>query len=257
MLASNSAAKERILAMGNWGSGKTHSWATIAKWYRSTGTPGTFYVIDTDNTTLRTLEAYDDWEQNVVVEEALDWVELAAATTKFLEGAEPDDWLIIDSIDKPWSYVQDYYIAEMFGTDSADFFFQARLAGNKGSPLADGHGTNWQVINRLYQRWIMPIIRFQGHVYAATPAQAVTEPDNSGKGGDSREIRETFGRMGVRPSGQKGLAFQMHTVLLMQSRGKDEWTLTSAKDRSRDLLVGQPMHDFCLNYLIGVGKWTM
>jgi hypothetical protein len=257
MLTSHDPAAERILALGLYGSGKTKSWADIAKWYRTSGTPGMFYVLDTDNTTLRTLTGYEGWEQNVVRQDVPDWETLTALTDEFFAKATQDDWLVIDSIDQAWTGVQDYYTEQVFGKDSADFFLQAKLAGQSGHPLADGFGQNWQVINKLYQRWVGKVIRWPGHVYACTPSQAVVEPNASGKGGDSREIRETFGRYGVRPAGQKALGFQFHTVLLMQSPSRDEWKITSVKDRSRELLVGAPNLDFVVSYLLPVGGWEI
>lgn len=257
MLTSNDPAGERILSMGLYGSGKTKSWADVAKWYRTTDTPGMFYVLDTDNTTLRTLTAYEGWEANVVRQDVPDWETLTRLTDNFFENATRDDWLVIDSIDAAWTGVQDYYTEQVFGKDSADFFMQAKLAGQAGHPLADGFGQNWQVINKLYQRWIGKVIRWPGHVYACTPAQAVVEPNASGKGGDSREVRETFGRYGVRPAGQKALGFQFHTVLLMQSPAKDEWSITSVKDRSRELLLRAPVIDFTMSYLLAVAGWQV
>lgn len=257
MLTSNSSATERILAMGLYGSGKTHAWATIADWYRRTDTPGHFYVLDTDNTSLRTLDGYTDWNKNVTRVDIADWRALTSQTGDWFGQAAPTDWLIVDSIDKPWSMVQDFFIEEQFGTDADAFFMQARKANAAGHPLASDYGSNWTVINKLYSRWIGQVIRWPGHVYAATPAQQVAEPNNGGRGGDSREIRETFGRYGVRPTGQKALGFQFHTVLLLQSPSRDEWTLTSVKDRSRELQVAAPMFDFVASYLVPVAGWSV
>lgn len=257
MLVSSNPATERILSMGQWGAGKTHAWISIARWYRNTGTPGTFHVLDTDNTSLRSLSTDDDWEQNIIRADITNWSDLISHTAKFFESAGPNDWLIVDSIDMPWSMVQDHYIEEMFGKDADAFFMDARKASASGHPLASDYGSNWTVINKLYSKWIGQVIRFPGHVYACTPAQQVTQPNASGKGGDSREIRETFGRYGVRPAGQKGLGFQFHTVLLLQSPSAGEWKMTSVKDRSRELLVGQDLSDFALGYLIGTAGWEI
>ena len=257
MLVSNSSAKERILAIGMWGSGKTNCWVNIARWYRTTETPGTFYVLDTDNTSLRSLEADDDWEKNVVRVDIHEWNALTSQTGKFFQDATVDDWLIVDSIDKPWTMVQDHYVEEMFGKDADVFFLDQRKANQAGHPLASDYGSNWTVINKLYSKWMGQVIRWPGHVFACSPSQPVQEPNASGKGGDSREIRETFGRYGVKPSGQKSLAFQVHTVLLMQSPSRDEWKITSVKDRSRELLVGAPNLDFVVSYLLPVANWRV
>jgi hypothetical protein len=256
-LTSTSAAPERILSMGMWGAGKTHAWTTLSKWYRETNTPGIFHVLDSDNTSLRSLDNTGNWEENVVRADVSEWTDLTGWTDKYTETAVTGDWLVIDSIDAAWSLVQDYYISEQFGQDSADFFLAARKANQSGHPLASDYGSNWQVINRLYQRWIMKVIRWPGHVYAATPAQQVTQPNQSGKGGDSKDIRDAFGRYGMRPAGQKNLGFQFHTVLLMASPSKDQYTVTSVKDRSRELLVNQPVSDFTIQYLCGTAGWEL
>lgn len=257
VLASSSAAKERILSIGTWGSGKTTGWVSIARWYRNTNTPGMFYVLDTDNTSLRSLEQDDDWEKNVVRVDINEWSDLTKQTTDWFNNATGDDWLIVDSIDKPWTMVQDHYVEEMFGKEADIFFMDQRKANQAGHPLASDYGSNWTVINKLYSKWMGQVIRWPGHVYACSPSQPVSEPNAQGKGGDSREIRETFGRYGVRPAGQKNLAFQVHTVLLMQSPAKDEWSITSVKDRSRELLLRAPVIDFTMSYLLAVAGWQV
>lgn len=254
MLRSNDPAKERILVTGIYGVGKTEGWVSIARWYRRLETPARFHVLDTDNTTLRTLSTDDDWERNVTRYDIDSWDRLVETTEHLYEQADENDWLIVDSIDWAWQAVQDYFTMQVFGENSADYFLQVRRAGQSGHPLSSEYGVNWQVINKLYQRWIMRVIRWPGHVYACTPSQPVAEPNLGGKGGDSKEIRETFGRFGVRPAGQKNLGFQFHTVLLMQYLG-DSWTITSLKDRSRRLLVSEPVIDFVVTYLLGVAGW--
>src|SRR5437667_6995166 len=80
-----SAAPELILTYGPNGGGKTHTWATVADWYRRTETPGTFYVISTErNAVARLSDAYPDFS-NVVWRDILGWQQLVGLSDEYLQ----------------------------------------------------------------------------------------------------------------------------------------------------------------------------
>lgn len=249
-----SKAKERILLFGREGTGKTYAWCTIANWLRRTDTPGHFYAIDTDMAVGRMADAWPDFESNVTWGDAADWPDYGKLLDSYIASGTEHDWLVVDLIDKAWDAVQNYFIEQVHGKAADEWFLEFRSAGKSGHPLAGEFGINWSVINKLYSAWIGRVLRFPGHVLCCAPADTLQGVTGQGAGRSDPEAIEIFGRLGVKPKGQKSLGHQFHTILLMTTK-RDGWACTTAKDRSRERLTNSPMSDFVLNYLVPVGGW--
>lgn len=249
---SNTRTKERILAFGTYGSGKSHGWATIRAMYAATSTPGHFHIISTEwEMADRTAEGYEDFDTNATIHEATDYESLLTVSEKILESATPEDWLIVDSIGNGWSWAQDNYCQARWGKTFREY--QASLANPKDSDI------NWQQVNNAYRAWINPyVIRFPGHKYACAQADTV---NTEGKWQDSREIKAMFSRIGMKPVGQKELAYAFHTVMLFSHPAPGDYTMTSVDDPSRDHVqhgvVAPPPLGFVKSYLMDVAKWEM
>ena len=243
-----SRAKERILAYGYMGSGKTYGWTEIASMYQQTDTPGTFYVVSTEfQSAERALEPYPDLE-NVVIIEALSWDELHSASAAYREAATGDDWLVIDSIAAAWQWVQDDHTQERWGKDHARYFGELERGKSE---------INWQVVNDEYRQFMLPnVIRFPGHVYACTPADELREVTGNKDPEDAR-IRRVFGRFGLKPVGQKDLAYQLHSILLFEQPRHGTFELTTVDDHARKALNHDPIINFPFSYLMGVAGWSV
>lgn len=243
--------------MGPWNAGKSRAWCSIGAWLRRTGAPGRLYVIDTDRAVDRMAEEWTDFYNNVESVDAYEWSDYTDALRTFSKAATSDDWLVVDMIDQAWDAVQNHFVQEVFGKDASSFFLESRKAGDKGHPLAEGYGVNWNVINKLYASFMGGVIRWPGHVVCCTPVDSVQQPDRSGKGGDSRDVLDLYGPFGAKPRGQKALGFQFHTILLLNHRRDDKWAFTSIKDRGRDRPVNEQLNDFVMDYLVKVAKWEL
>jgi hypothetical protein len=249
---SRQLTRERILAYGNMGSGKSHGWAALRKWYEVTDTPGHFYIISTEwEMALRTAEAYLDgtpgnnFFSNATIKEAWDFTTLLDVCKEMGTKTVDGDWLVIDSISNFWLWTQDEYAVQHFGFET-----MAEARAERGNLEV-----NWQKVNADYRSLVLPLItRNPAHVYACAQGDTVT---NDGKWKDSKEITEMFGRYGMKPVGQKQLGYQFHTVLLMKADGKDSWAYTTVDDPSRDKKVSEPVLDFVMSYLMPVAGWEM
>lgn len=277
-------ARERVLAMGAPGSGKTRLWLTIAKKAEQLRSTGTFYVQDTDMAVRRMIgEAeflllqdrtqfmrYEEpanprlegkWvpEDGVVVEnprvvvyEPYEWPEYVTAMAASARAATNDDWLVVDLANPAWDAVQDEYIDHVFKKESVDFYLEARLANKKGGAL-DGE-KDWQHINRMYREWSKHLMRFRGHIFACTGVKAVS---SEGQRADAKEVRITFGGIGVKPEGQKHLWHTFHTIIYLVEFKPGEYQMTTPKDREREKMVGAPIKDFVMDYLVPVAGWKL
>ena len=244
--------RERILVMGPPGAGKSTTWKDIAEWYDRTGAQGTMYVADSDGAwegqrptdghldgRVKATDVYDFPSIVGVVEEA---------TTNFQSG----DFLVIDMIDKAWSYAQSHYYEQVYGKELDQFWLEAKKDGvNPGGEW----GSNWTVINKLHQSLMLKLQRYPGHLIACAPVAEVRQPDRQGAGGDRKEILHLFGKFGVKPQGQKDLPYNFHTVLFLQDVPRLGYTYTSIKDRDRELVSGEPLASFVKSYLIAKAGW--
>jgi hypothetical protein len=236
--------RERILVLGGPGSGKTFGWLKLAARYRQSG----FYVIDSEVGGERSLQEFPDLD-NVHIYPVADWSEYRAAQKEVVAKAGEGDWIVLDMADKAWSAVQRYYISEVFGGEMGEYFLAARVKLKKdakslfaGRDAALKGWTDWPVVNRLYEDFIFPLVyRSKAHLYMATSGQPVSEEDG-------REVRELYGPYGLRPAGQKQLAYQPDTVLLL-AHAKDGYYMTTIKDRGgRQYFDRQKLLNFPVQY---------
>jgi AAA domain len=244
---------ERILAFGPPGSGKTTNWLDIAKWAEQTGSDSQFYVLDTDFSVDRMLISYPEISKRVHISVGYDWDDYSTFLHLVSNKATPADWVVVDFIGSAWATVQSYFTEQVFKQDIADYFLQARkeLGANKSLSTLDGW-TDWSVINALYKKWVNPLL-FKGryHLYATAKGDSLSSDK---KPTEDASTRQLFLPLGVKPVGQKDLAFQFHTVLLT-NRSREARTITSVKDRERGELAGVPVKSFVMDYLVKVGGW--
>lgn len=241
--------RERILAIGSPGSGKTTAWLSIAFWAQATGSDAQFYVLDTDFAARHMLLSspkYGDLT-NVHVYEAIEWEQYTAAIADILPKMRPQDWLVVDFMGSAWDAVQEWYVAQVFKDDIGSFFMQARKGGGEA---LDGW-RDWGVINRVYKQFANDVLfKCPGQLFTTAVAEAMRDTDD-------RAMRSVFGPHGVRPRGQKHLAHGVHTVLLLMAPKAGEVMITTVKDRERAPLNAAKLNDFAVDYLVNVAGWDL
>jgi len=248
------AFQERILAMGGMGSGKTTGWLSAAYWSHKTKSPAHFYVIDSDAAASRMLRGtkYQPLE-NVTVYNAFEWETIQSATEDIVPKLTPDDWAVVDFMGPCWDAVQAWYVQEIYGkANMGDYFMDIRRAKAKGTSVQELEGwKDYGVINPVYRTWMNELVHTSpAHLYLTATTAGIRETDDKG-------LKQIFQAFGVRPVGQKHMAFQVHTVLLFQMMKQNEWFLNSVKDRERELLVGTRVNDFTRDYLVKVAGWKL
>jgi len=254
MLQQSKNLRERILAIGSFGSGKSYAWLSIARKAQKTGSKAKFYCIDTDLSIERMLTEEFSELRNVELECVFEWEEYTAALDKFKKISTPQDWIIVDMIDIAWEAVQGYFTEEIFSKDIGQFFIEARKSmkpGDKKVKIFDGW-KDWQIINRLYFTWVNKLIyQSKSHIFATAKVEKISDED------EDKNTRLLFGQYGVKPRGQKYLGHQFHTVLLLNQFKANDYRITTIKDRGRKVLEGASLRDFSIQYLVGVAKWKI
>ena len=282
--------RERILTMGVTGSGKSYHWLKMAEILLPTG--AIFRCLDTDNAIDFMLNTQfkhllPENGGNVYVHPAFEWPEykkgvawlrqkgLSADQLKNMDihlkkayttPMQDHDWVIVDMADEAWTTVQSYFVEQVFGEDIGDYFLSVRkqlqerggkskVSGKEATSLMPeglSGWIDWVVINKLYNDWIKPIIyQVPCNVYATTK---VDKLDRNSK---DVEMTMLFGDLGIKPSGQKRLGHQMHSVFLLIP-GADKWFITTAKDRGgRDYFKKTPLVSFYKQYLVAKAGWSI
>jgi len=271
---------ERMLVMGPPGSGKTKQWLDIATILKPKNV--NFYCIDTDNAVNFMLATQykglsKDEGGNVTVFPCFDWGDYVGRTDekgayvpgalqKILKLVKRDDWIILDMADKPWDAVQRFYTDEIFGVDKGTYFLQARKilqskvkSGKKASALSEEAfkgWTDWVVINALYGDFIYRLLSCPvTNIYMTTKVQPLSSRENPAS-------RIAYGDYGIKPTGQKDLGHQVHTIMLFKvdvtTKKHPTWYITTVKDRSgREYFADVQLVSFYYQYFVAKAGWPI
>lgn len=246
-------ARERILGYGPAGAGKSTAILTVARRCPDS----TFRVIDNefDNYDRLLDTEFSDLE-NVDVSPMTDWEGFLPKVKELKRESEKNDWLVVDSMTPTWDWVQEAYISRIFDEEMDEFFVNMRIAQQNSKDAPDGLDgwKDWGVINKMYSPLYRELLTTNCHVYLTAEADKLSEPIK-GKGGESKEGKQLFGVLGLKPKGQKRLGHIAQTVILFSKSRQGEWVMNSAKDRGRSEMEDTPVGDFSKDYLVGVAGW--
>lgn len=264
-------ARERILAIGGTGEGKSTALLSIALWHQRRGSDARFFVLSSGDLAYEQMLSAERYAglTNIEYEDCFeygDWVEHGRAFLKKARkraeanGGQSNDWLVPDLYSTLWPATQDYYMENVTGTAGEDFWTAAakRAEGsNNGFELfAD---LNWTAINRFYREFSQKVMgRWPGHVFAVAAAKPV-EKDRGGKVTEAdANIANWFGRLGVKPAGQKDMAYEFRDIVVCRRLASGMYTLTTAKAREREVeLKGQEWdRNFFQRFMMPVCNWS-
>ena len=235
--------REKILAIGAPGSGKSYSGLTIARCFPD----NRFFIMDSDDAVPRMLATDFADLNNVTILPCVEWPDYEKAVKTVEKDSKPGDWLMIDLITQAWAAVQNYFVETIYAESLSELLMRMRAAMKAGDTrLKTLEGWNdWRPIKALYNDNLMRRIKYKisAHVYATASVRA---PRDS----DERDIKEMFAG-GKMPEGEKHLGHEFFTILNAQHL-RDGWTMSTIKDIGRKLMDRQPMPNFGLGYVIAV-----
>lgn len=250
MLHPPGSRRERILAYGTAGAGKSNVWLAIAEWLHKTKAPGHVWVIDTDCAwdAYRPLDGHLD--DIVTAFPIHQWDDYKVAVAEIRVKGKAEDWFSIDLVDVVWDAAQEGWSEKAEGKDIDEFFLMHKVQGtNPGGE----YGTNWVQIKRMYRSVVNLIVRFPGHVVCCASASEVKE--KKGQFGDDATVVAKYGRVGYKPNGEGKLAHLFHTEIYFVD-SPSGYRMTSVKDRQRERFAGEMVSpDFVLAYLIRRAGW--
>lgn len=251
---------ERILLFGKEGTGKTRAVLSVAQRIPSAH----FHVIDTDYSASYDHLMHTEFptvgevgNMTTYVTGPWNWTDIAAAAREAQAKMRRGDWLVVDSMTPCWKAVQEHFVQEVHGSNIEAYLLDvrrkreeaAKKGGKRGSSLEAFDGwMDWSVINPMYSKLHRCILDQPGHLIITAEGQALG--DN-----DSKAMRDQYQAVQMRPAGQKQLGFITRTVLAVKKGRKDDYTLTTVKDRGREDVEDMELDDFAKQYLQGVAGW--
>lgn len=251
---------ERALLYGGSDSGKSRALLCIAKWHQKRGSDAVFYICSNDlgyEPLLAPGGEFDDLE-NVDVKDATTMAEHFEIVRRANAKIRSHDWLVVDLLSAVWDAAQDEYAERQFGKDLAEYWSTEAPKGSDDYPVK---GWEWGPINKRYRSFaINEVMRTKGHVMCMSGQSPLKQASRNGTGGETPEIAALYGRIGWKPAGQKDDTHRFHTVLhLAPKPRRDGWTWTTARDRAavREAHTAEPLSDFFMGYLRGVGGWSL
>ena len=259
MLHAPHPRRERPLIYGRFNSGKSSCWLSVADWSERTDADITIHLGDTDHAwdAMRPIDGSLDRIVQVTDLDINDYRPWLDWTKKTRENVRPEDWVVVDMIDKAWTAAQGHYWAQMTGDDVlAEVYLRNQQAlaskGREGEYMAGDHGANWGIINKFYNAFFQAVINMPCHVMCIAPATEVRENEKP-------EIRNQF-KVGWKPVGQKDLPHGFHTVLFAAEATEGKWIYTTIRERGpigqkRQMLKGEEVVGFVETYLFGVAGW--
>jgi hypothetical protein len=261
LLVPSGVGRERVLAYGSEGAGKTFAAFSIMN-----KVSGRAFYLDTDDTVIPFLdgERFHHLQERVTFTTPYEFGEALEQVEKWRAEATADDWLVIDRADWLWDAAQAEFSDKVFGTDIDEHLMQHRMAleearakaakSNQKAPKAgnpfEGF-TDWPIIKKRHQRIMRAAMTFPGHVYLVTAEKKVDEKL------DDPDILRSYGRVGARPAGEKNNGYLVRTVIRFQGNNPQTWRITTVKDREREYLDGVGVKDFALDYLVRIGGWKV
>lgn len=229
-------SRERILAVGIEGTGKTQIGLQIARACDDV----TCWVIETDPSWERSLEdpEFEDLT-NIELLRCRDWPATKAAIERVWAEAGRDDWIIFDNISRPWQWIRDWYWATILDEPRDEFLLRVRkaeiaaLTGGKqdddGAHKASQEDfAEWEFINPHYDTHVTQrLLDPPCHLYLTAWAKPWVDRFDS----KNRELANLYESHGVKPAGQKETGRLTNTVLLLLKTHSGGYQMTTVKDR--------------------------
>lgn len=259
--APNSHSRERIMAFGGAGAGKSFNYYTIARLAMKTGSDSVFRVLDTDESAWRMLEdpafagILDEAGEpiNIEITEAYNWQTFVDGLEKIHAVTQPQDWTLIDMLSPTWTWVQDHFTEKVFKQGMDDYFLQKRAAmrgDEKKVQMFEGW-RDWPTINTMYGKLQEKILRWPGHLYVTSEQKAINTDQTE------KDTKSLFGPHGVVPVGQKRNPHLFQTILWHREIRPGVREITTVKDRSRAQMAGTEITDFTMQYLVRTAGWKL
>lgn len=258
-------SRERILAFGGAGGGKSYQFLHILKRLAKSGSKAQGFVICTDRAYERDAEAPEFeilLDQGTLEYEIVkDWDATMKTLDSYLGQVKRDDWISVDLAGPTWQFVQQSFTERVYGTDKSEWLVQ--IARDVAEGREEQHKKkrggfegrkDWGVINAMYGDFAIPLlVEANCHVYITAEEDKLGDDDFK----ENKELRNIFEDYGKKPKCQKSIPHFSHTILHFGMVG-GHYVVNTLRDRGgREKMEGLRVDDrrFDRFYLEKVAGW--
>lgn len=272
--------QERILAFGVEGTGKSEAWISIAVAAQESGAESHFYVIDTDGSAKVSLLAHPELH-NISIYQASDpdgllihpdgevtehgtWWEAFAEASRLIRALRPgpEDWIVIDRLDRMWDAVQSWWIDKAYQQDEDAYWAELRAEqvaakeGGKGTDRDYGGfqgNRDWVQIKKVYNTGVLGLL-------AGPPCHKFVvclEKDIHPQSKRAAQLRGLYGETMPAGKGDQGADFWL-TVQFKRAPGGDHLVFVRrTKDRAFENpgVIDITDKGFAEGFLVDVWGW--
>jgi len=282
--------RERILVGGAPGSGKTYGWLTIAQAFPNLH----FHVLDPEDGVDRTRIGFPDPEhpaelKNITYYSVPVWLgrvdpETPGSKDRFVGGVtgaferikrevKPGDWIIVEALGALWDMAQDGFVGAIWDKGIGEYFLERRrLQAEQEKAIMEGKSKgkvssrlealdgwkDWSVIKRLHNSDVIVPICTQLPVHSYfTTSLSVISPSEARR--EEPELQALYKDTLIRPDGEKRNLFRVQSAFKFSGNRRDGFVMsTFLKEWSnRRWVENLPLHNFALQYLVGIGGWKL
>ena len=157
-LLKDTTRREFILLAGKDGVGKTSAIISAAKFVSLIYPEQTFWVIDTENKFVPTLQSWGEVPPNLKLFKCSTMNEVTAAFDAIMEQRKPGDWLGIESAARLWERAQDLGYQAITGTMKADYMEKRRAVAGTKPPVTPQPDQLWSIIKGAHDAALFDVI---------------------------------------------------------------------------------------------------
>lgn len=252
--------RERLLLSGGPKTGKTAGLLSIAEMLAKGDSGAKVFWFDSEGAIWDSAEVVDPLVGSgmMTVTQGSSYHDFEAFVKMVMGDATDHDWVMVDKADAFWGWTQKFYSREVKGKDLNVAIREANKAGENVGWGGVSHvidRSEWKVVTDYYDDVMLQLIlpaegRPHLHLAFTTEVKDLTDEDAEGLKAQMR--------FGVKPTGQKGLPFQMRTLVYLEAlRGQGHMYSTVERHGSgRPNEERVPFTNFALGYLMSKARWT-
>lgn len=239
--------RERILAYGSAGVGKSFAILNLAQIVSVTSPESTVWIIDADDGLAKLRKAKFPFLTNIKWEHILAWPQIQEAIPFLKANVKRHDWICIDMIGRFWEMAQSFEVGEVYGKTASEFMLVARaeaIAAAKLNKPATLPSVDWNIVKKLHNDDFIDKLAsdFPCNLFVTTSADPLIADM------DDPKTIAMFASVGFKPDGEKRNPHRFDTVMFLRSMRDGTRVFSTIKDRARPLIKETPFESLIGDY---------
>lgn len=238
--------RERVLAYGGPGVGKSTAILKLAQTLSVVDPKATVWVIDADDGLQKIWQSQFKSLTNLKWKHVLEWSDLQQVIPYLKEHVKENDWISIDMIGRFWEMAQSFEVTQVYGKTASEFMLVARAEAVQSAKMnrpATLPSVDWNIVKKLHNDDFIDYLTsdFPCNLFVTTSADQITDLD------DNKTVA-MFAATGFKPDGEKRNAYRFDTVMFLKMLRNGDRMFSTLKDRARPLIPEEKFNNLLGDY---------